>query len=198
MCRPVCAPHPAPPVWGTGARQSRAHFVSWQGLTLRNGLARPGLSLGCALCFSPAGIRASHIHGVQSSLWVFLKIFFSMTADSQRDVGLEPQTLDPQGCCALVLGSPARRPPRFPSSETKHPHTKHWKSKGRRNKGGSPIRRGEGETPAARAAQGFRRAAEPAGVSSETCSGGIFKTAKSHLLIVCFQQQWLKKLGEIR
>lgn len=48
-----------------------------------------------------------------------------------------------------------------------------------------------------RAAQGFRRAADLPEVKAEMCSGSIFKTVKSHLLIVCFQQ-WLKNLGEIQ
>lgn len=85
------SPTPVPPVWGTVARQSRGHFVPWQGLTLRPGL-------GSALRFSPAGMRTSLIHGVQSSLWVFLKILSPMTIDSLRDVGLEPQIQDPQRC----------------------------------------------------------------------------------------------------
>lgn len=95
VCAHLCAgaaPHPAPPVWGQ-AEQSSLHPLAGSD-PQEWGFCRTAAP-GLGFCFSPAGIRASCIHGVQSSL---LKTFSSGIFGSQRDVGLEPQIQEPHRC----------------------------------------------------------------------------------------------------
>lgn len=91
-----------------------------------------------------AGIRVRHIHGAQSSLWIFLEMFSSVIGDSQMDVGLRTPK--------AVLCSGSGEISQFRNSKLHH--TGLWKSKGRgsRVQGGFPLFRGkerarQGELP---------------------------------------------------
>lgn len=77
----------------------------WLAGSESSGKAPPGLASRARLVFllPPAQIRTSHIHGVQSSLRLFLKTLFPVMVDFPRDVELELNLASESRsvCCCL-------------------------------------------------------------------------------------------------